>query len=193
MVCVVPGSTRASHAHADPREEALSAQLDSWPWEPPWGARGGVCPPESVSGPWYECAEPWVQGQGLCWLGEATPCSSSEVSRKSATQRPLCPENPVPCGAKSLSPRIFPSCLPFSELPGAPTNLGISNIGPRSVTLQFKPGYDGKTSISRWLVEAQVRLVQGEPWCLGSPLPALGVPTFLGSLFPMSSPALAVG
>lgn len=42
------------------------------------------------------------------------------------------------------------------ELPGPPTNLAISNIGPRSVTLQFKPGYDGKTSISRWQVEAQV-------------------------------------
>lgn len=41
------------------------------------------------------------------------------------------------------------------ELPGPPTNLAISNIGPRSVTLQFKPGYDGKTSISRWIVEAQ--------------------------------------
>ncbi|ELK37062.1 Protein sidekick-2 [Myotis davidii] len=59
------------------------------------------------------------------------------------------------------------SCLPFSELPGAPTNLGISNIGPRSVTLQFKPGYDGKTSISRWLVEAQVGVVgEGEEWLL---------------------------
>jgi len=34
--------------------------------------------------------------------------------------------------------------------------LAISNIGPRSVTLQYKPGYDGKTSISRWQVEAQV-------------------------------------
>lgn len=43
-----------------------------------------------------------------------------------------------------------------TELPGPPTNLAISNIGPRSVTLQFKPGYDGKTSISRWQVEAQV-------------------------------------
>ncbi|KAI1232491.1 Protein sidekick-2 [Lamprotornis superbus] len=43
-----------------------------------------------------------------------------------------------------------------AELPGAPTNLGISNIGPRSVTIQFRPGYDGKTSISRWQVEAQV-------------------------------------
>lgn len=43
-----------------------------------------------------------------------------------------------------------------TELPGPPTNLAISNIGPRSVTLQYKPGYDGKTSISRWQVEAQV-------------------------------------
>lgn len=45
--------------------------------------------------------------------------------------------------------------------------MAISNIGPRSVTLQFKPGYDGKTSISRWQVEAQVSqdelfLVPGE-------------------------------
>lgn len=44
-----------------------------------------------------------------------------------------------------------------TELPGPPTNLAVSNIGPRSVALQFKPGYDGKTSISRWQVEAQVR------------------------------------
>lgn len=44
------------------------------------------------------------------------------------------------------------------ELPGAPSNLVISNISPRSATLQFRPGYDGKTSISRWLVEGQVRL-----------------------------------
>lgn len=46
-----------------------------------------------------------------------------------------------------------------TELPGPPTNMAISNIGPRSVTLQFKPGYDGKTSISRWQVEAQVRQI----------------------------------
>lgn len=57
----------------------------------------------------------------------------------------------------------FPTLFSFSELPGAPTNLGISNIGPRSVTLQFRPGYDGKTSISRWLVEAQVKPAGGEP------------------------------
>lgn len=63
-------------------------------------------------------------------------------------------------------------CFPFPELPGAPTNLGISNIGPRSVTLQFRPGYDGKTSISRWLVEAQVKPAGGEP--SSSLLPGLG-------------------
>lgn len=62
-----------------------------------------------------------------------------------------------------LRPPLSLSCLPSAELPGAPTNLGISNIGPRSVTLQFRPGYDGKTSISRWLVEAQVRPVAGSP------------------------------
>ena len=44
-----------------------------------------------------------------------------------------------------------------AEMPGPPTNIAISNIGPRTVTLQFKPGYDGKTSISRWQVEAQVQ------------------------------------
>ncbi|XP_013926908.1 PREDICTED: protein sidekick-2 [Thamnophis sirtalis] len=53
------------------------------------------------------------------------------------------------------------------ELPGAPTNLGISNIGPRSVTLQFRPGYDGKTSISRWQVEVQMgQTGESEEWML---------------------------
>lgn len=55
----------------------------------------------------------------------------------------------------SLSSSNFP-LRSVTELPGPPTNMAISNIGPRSVTLQFKPGYDGKTSISRWQVEAQV-------------------------------------
>ncbi|XP_061232916.1 protein sidekick-2 [Neopsephotus bourkii] len=57
-------------------------------------------------------------------------------------------------GQGQLSSSTISSGVP-PELPGAPTNLGISNIGPRSVTLQFRPGYDGKTSISRWQVEAQ--------------------------------------
>ncbi|XP_054428409.1 protein sidekick-1 [Pteronotus mesoamericanus] len=48
------------------------------------------------------------------------------------------------------------------ELPGAPSNLVISNISPRSATLQFRPGYDGKTSISRWVVEGQVGAVGDE-------------------------------
>ncbi|XP_057606118.1 protein sidekick-1 [Hippopotamus amphibius kiboko] len=48
------------------------------------------------------------------------------------------------------------------ELPGAPSNLVISNISPRSATLQFRPGYDGKTSISRWIVEGQVGVIGDE-------------------------------
>uniref|UniRef100_A0A2I3HQ10 Fibronectin type-III domain-containing protein n=1 Tax=Nomascus leucogenys TaxID=61853 RepID=A0A2I3HQ10_NOMLE len=48
------------------------------------------------------------------------------------------------------------------DLPGAPSNLVISNISPRSATLQFRPGYDGKTSISRWIVEGQVGAIGDE-------------------------------
>ncbi|NXK65427.1 SDK2 protein, partial [Sylvietta virens] len=59
-------------------------------------------------------------------------------------------------GQGQVSSSTISSGVP-PELPGAPTNLGISNIGPRSVTIQFRPGYDGKTSISRWQVEAQVQ------------------------------------
>uniref|UniRef100_A0AAX7VLX9 Sidekick cell adhesion molecule 1a n=1 Tax=Astatotilapia calliptera TaxID=8154 RepID=A0AAX7VLX9_ASTCA len=43
------------------------------------------------------------------------------------------------------------------ELPGAPSNLVISNISPRTATVRFRPGPDGKTAISRWIVEGQVR------------------------------------
>ncbi|XP_070769541.1 protein sidekick-1 isoform X2 [Enoplosus armatus] len=42
------------------------------------------------------------------------------------------------------------------ELPGAPSNVVISNISPRTATLRFRPGPDGKTAISRWIVEGQV-------------------------------------
>lgn len=55
----------------------------------------------------------------------------------------------------SVFSSLFSMFVP-AEMPGPPTNIAISNIGPRSVALQFKPGYDGKTSISRWVVEAQV-------------------------------------
>ncbi|KAG8505148.1 Protein sidekick-2 [Galemys pyrenaicus] len=74
-------------------------------------------------------------------------------------------------GQGQVSASTISSGVP-PELPGAPSNLGISNIGPRSVTLQFRPGYDGKTSISRWLVEAQVGMVgEGEEWLLIHQLP----------------------
>uniref|UniRef100_A0A3B1IV52 Sidekick cell adhesion molecule 2 n=1 Tax=Astyanax mexicanus TaxID=7994 RepID=A0A3B1IV52_ASTMX len=65
-------------------------------------------------------------------------------------------------GQGQLSSSTISSGVP-PELPGPPTNLAISNIGPRTVTLQFKPGYDGKTSISRWQVEAQVK---NEDWVM---------------------------
>ncbi|KAI4883660.1 hypothetical protein NFI96_010176 [Prochilodus magdalenae] len=69
-------------------------------------------------------------------------------------------------GQGQLSSSTISSGVP-PELPGPPTNLAISNIGPRSVTLQFKPGYDGKTSISRWQVEAQISVVgENEDWVM---------------------------
>uniref|UniRef100_A0A671WZC6 Sidekick cell adhesion molecule 2 n=1 Tax=Sparus aurata TaxID=8175 RepID=A0A671WZC6_SPAAU len=69
-------------------------------------------------------------------------------------------------GQGQLSSSTISSGVP-PELPGPPTNMAISNIGPRSVTLQFKPGYDGKTSISRWQVEAQVGVVgETEDWVM---------------------------
>ncbi|NXI91936.1 SDK2 protein, partial [Psophia crepitans] len=69
-------------------------------------------------------------------------------------------------GQGQVSSSTISSGVP-PELPGAPTNLGISNVGPRSVTLQFRPGYDGKTSISRWQVEAQVgQSGEAEEWGL---------------------------
>ncbi|XP_070184420.1 protein sidekick-2-like [Littorina saxatilis] len=41
------------------------------------------------------------------------------------------------------------------ELPHPPYNLGYSNIGARTVLLQFFPGFDGKTSITQWIVHAR--------------------------------------
>uniref|UniRef100_UPI00398E8C7C protein sidekick-1 isoform X2 n=1 Tax=Pristiophorus japonicus TaxID=55135 RepID=UPI00398E8C7C len=53
------------------------------------------------------------------------------------------------------------------ELPGAPSNLVISNISPRSAMLQFRPGFDGKTSISKWIVEGQIGVMgEDEEWVL---------------------------
>ncbi|XP_049758675.1 protein sidekick-1 isoform X3 [Elephas maximus indicus] len=67
-------------------------------------------------------------------------------------------------GAGLVTSSTISSGVP-PELPGAPSNLVISNISPRSATLQFRPGYDGKTSISRWIVEGQVGAVgEEEDW-----------------------------
>uniref|UniRef100_A0A7N9AK39 Sidekick cell adhesion molecule 2a n=1 Tax=Mastacembelus armatus TaxID=205130 RepID=A0A7N9AK39_9TELE len=69
-------------------------------------------------------------------------------------------------GQGQLSASTISSGVP-PELPGPPTNLAISNVGARSVTLQFKPGYDGKTSISRWQVEAQIGIIgENEEWLM---------------------------
>lgn len=84
------------------------------------------------------------------------------------------------CGVLGVSSWCHPPCPVPTELPGAPTNLGISNIGPRSVTIQFRPGYDGKTSISRWQVEAQVQGGFGKGGSGG----------FWGQLTPLTPPAI---
>ncbi|XP_074519017.1 protein sidekick-2 isoform X3 [Halichoeres trimaculatus] len=69
-------------------------------------------------------------------------------------------------GQGLLSSSTISSGVP-PELPGPPTSMAITNIGSRSVNLQFKPGYDGKTSISRWQVEAQVGVVgENEDWVM---------------------------
>ncbi|XP_030646363.1 LOW QUALITY PROTEIN: protein sidekick-1 [Chanos chanos] len=48
------------------------------------------------------------------------------------------------------------------ELPGPPSNLVISKISSRSATLKFRAGDDGKTSISKWIVEGQVGSIGDE-------------------------------
>lgn len=40
-------------------------------------------------------------------------------------------------------------------LPQPPTKLALSNIQAFSVVLQFTPGFDGNSSITKWVVEAQ--------------------------------------
>ncbi|KAI1884631.1 hypothetical protein AGOR_G00228370 [Albula goreensis] len=51
------------------------------------------------------------------------------------------------------------------ELPGPPSNLVISKISPRSATLKFRAGDEGKTSISKWIVEGQVGSIsEDEEW-----------------------------
>ncbi|XP_053552715.1 protein sidekick-1 [Bombina bombina] len=64
-------------------------------------------------------------------------------------------------GAGQVSSATISTVVP-PELPGAPTNLIISNISPRSATIQFRLGYDGKTSICKWIVGGQVGIIGDE-------------------------------
>ncbi|XP_072916750.1 protein sidekick-1 isoform X1 [Hemitrygon akajei] len=66
-------------------------------------------------------------------------------------------------GSGAVTPSSISSGVP-PELPGAPSNLVISNISPRSAMLQFQPGFDGKTTISKWIVEGQIG--EDEEWVL---------------------------
>uniref|UniRef100_A0AAQ4PT27 Sidekick cell adhesion molecule 1a n=1 Tax=Gasterosteus aculeatus aculeatus TaxID=481459 RepID=A0AAQ4PT27_GASAC len=66
-------------------------------------------------------------------------------------------------GRGVVTPSTISTGVP-PELPGAPSNLIISNISPRTATVRFRPGSDGKTAISRWIVEGQVRGSTLEAW-----------------------------
>jgi protein sidekick len=41
-------------------------------------------------------------------------------------------------------------------LPGAPTRLAVSNIEAFSVVLQFTPGFDGNSSVTKWTVQVKI-------------------------------------
>lgn len=64
-------------------------------------------------------------------------------------------------GAGASTEATIKSGIP-PVLPSQPRRLAVSNIGPFSVVLQFTPGFDGNTSITRWTVEAQTR--RSENW-----------------------------
>ncbi|MFH4973852.1 hypothetical protein AB6A40_000561 [Gnathostoma spinigerum] len=58
-------------------------------------------------------------------------------------------------GAGPETEAKFVSGVP-PELPGSPSILFISNIGPRSAVIHFEPGFDGHTSIRTWIIEAEI-------------------------------------
>ncbi len=47
--------------------------------------------------------------------------------------------------------------------PEKPRDLGVTNIQSSSVLLQFRPGFNGHTSISLWIVEGQL-VTEDEDW-----------------------------
>ncbi|CAD5218681.1 unnamed protein product [Bursaphelenchus okinawaensis] len=58
-------------------------------------------------------------------------------------------------GASPRTEAKFESGVP-PELPGRPSSLTVSDVGPRSAVLQFIPGFDGHSYIKKWIVEAKV-------------------------------------
>uniref|UniRef100_A0A673KGP5 Protein sidekick-1-like n=1 Tax=Sinocyclocheilus rhinocerous TaxID=307959 RepID=A0A673KGP5_9TELE len=67
-------------------------------------------------------------------------------------------------GVGTLTSSTISSGVP-PELPGPPSNLVISKISSRSATLKFRAGDDGKTTISKWIVEGQVGSIgEEEEW-----------------------------
>lgn len=49
-------------------------------------------------------------------------------------------------------------------LPGKASRLAVSNIDAQSVVLQFTPGFDGNTSITKWTVEASTKKRNESSW-----------------------------
>lgn len=47
-------------------------------------------------------------------------------------------------------------------LPEAPRDLSVVHIGPRSVTIEFEPGFNGNANIDKWIVEGQIISRQDE-------------------------------
>lgn len=44
-------------------------------------------------------------------------------------------------------------------LPSPPTKLAVTNIEAFSVVLQFTPGFDGNSSITKWIVEVNIYIL----------------------------------
>ena len=45
-------------------------------------------------------------------------------------------------------------------LPYPPNKLAVTNIEPFSVVLQFTPGFDGNSSITKWTVQVNICLIK---------------------------------
>lgn len=74
--------------------------------------------------------------------------------------RKLLPSQPVAvfCLQSVFRQAFFYTTNPIflTELPGAPASLTVNNVQARTALLQFVPGFNGDTIITRWIVEGQV-------------------------------------